>query len=100
MLMPTLLLPIEGDNLNNPDKVDTTLQMTEDQIIDNMLNKIRTDMKQYVTTNSKLAKQYGLKLFAYEGGAGLQSSRMPADKEPLVTALFHAVNRNPHERYI
>jgi len=28
---------IEGDNLNNPDKVDTTLQMTEDQI---MLNKI------------------------------------------------------------
>jgi len=42
-----------------------------------------------------LAKQYGLKLFAYEGGAGLQSSRMPADKEPLVTALFHAVNRNP-----
>lgn len=91
---------IEGDDLNNPDKVDTTLKMTEGQIIDNLLNKIRTDMKQYVTTNSKLAKQYGLKLFAYEGGAGLQSSRMPADKESKVTALFQAVNRNPRMKEV
>jgi len=40
---------IEGDNLNNPDKVDTTAN-DWDQIIDNMLNKIRTDMKTITTT--------------------------------------------------
>jgi len=54
-------------------------------------------MKQYVT-NSKLAKQYGLKLFAMKE----QVYKVPEcqHKEPKVTALFHAVNRNPHERSI
>ncbi len=85
----------DGNDLNNPDKVDKTLEMTEDQILDSMLNEIRTELKQDVTDNYNLTKRYGLKLFAYEGGTSLESSRMPADKEPKVTALFHAVNRNP-----
>jgi len=45
MLMPTLLL-IEGDNLNNPDKVDTTLQWLRIKSLI-MLNKIRTDEAMY-----------------------------------------------------
>ena len=87
-----------GNNLTDPAQVDTTLQMSEDQIIDNILNQIDNGIKQYVTDNYTQANQYGLKLFAYEGGAGLESSGMPADKEPQVTALFEAVNRNPRMR--
>ena len=90
----------DGDDLNNPEQVDQTLQMTEEQIIDNILNDIRTDTKQYLTENYNFTKRYNLKLFAYEGGAGLESSRMPADKEPQVTALFQAVNRNPRMREV
>ena len=86
---------LDGDNLNDPQQVDTVLQMTQDQIIDQILNHLRNGMKQYVKNNYNQAEQYGLKFFAYEGGAGLVSSSMPADKEPQVTALFEAVNRNP-----
>lgn len=59
---------------------------------------------QILATNStnpiRNIRQYGLKLFAYEGGAGLESSRMPADKETQITALFQAVNRNPRMREV
>ena len=89
---------LNGDDLNNPDKVDSTRKMNEDQIVNNIYNEIRTEIKQYITSNYKLANKYGLKLFAYEGGLGLDSSRMPADKEPQVTALFNSVNRNPRLR--
>ncbi len=88
----------DGGNLNDPAQVDTTLQMNENQIIDKISNHINNGMKQYVTDNYNQANQHGLRLFAYEGGAGLESSSMPADKEPQVTALFEAVNRNPRMR--
>lgn len=90
----------DGDDLNNPEKIDQTLEMKENQIIDNILNDIRTATKQYITDNYNFTNQHGLKLFAYEGGAGLESSRMPADKEPQVTALFQTVNRNPRMREV
>ena len=86
---------LDGDDLSNPNNVDTTLQMTANQIIDNILLEIRTEFEQYITTTYNLTHRYGLKLFAYEGGLHLVSSGMPADKEPQVTTLFQAVNRNP-----
>ena len=89
---------LDGDNLNDPAQVDTILQMTADQIIDKLSSQINNSMQQYVTNNYIQANQYGLKLFAYEGGMGLISANMPADKEPQVTALFEAVNRNPRLR--
>ena len=91
---------LDGDNLNDPNQVDKILQMTQDQIIDKLLNQISNGMQQYVTNNYEQANKYGLKLFAYEGGSGLISSSMPADKEPQVTALFEAVNRNPRMRNV
>ena len=90
----------DGDNLSDPANVDKLLQMSEDQVIDNILTEIPTDLKQGITNNYTLATKYGLKLFAYEGGGHLESSRMPADKEARVTALFHAVNRNPRMRKV
>lgn len=64
------------------------------------MHEVRTEIKQYITINYNLAARYGLKLFAYEGGPHLVSSIMPADKEPQVTALFHAVNRHPRMREV
>ena len=86
------------DDVNNPANANKTLQMTTEQIIDDTLNRINGGLKQNIIDNYNLTQRFGLKLIAYEGGLGLESSRMPADKEPQVTALFLAVNRHPRMR--
>jgi len=69
-----------------------------DQIIDNMLNKIRTDIS-HVTNNSKLAKQYGLKLFAMKVE---QVYKVP-ECQQIKNQLLHCFMPStaiPHERSI
>ena len=76
-------------------QVATTLTLSSDQIVDQMLANIRGDIKSWMTTNAALAKKYNLKLKAYEGGAGDSSSYFPADKVDAMTAVFVAAHNNP-----
>jgi hypothetical protein len=82
----------------DPAQVATTLTLSSDQIVDQMLADIRGDVKTAMTTNAALASQYKLTLKAYESGAGDSSSYFPADKIDAMTALFTSAHNNPRMR--
>ena len=84
----------------DPARVATTLTLTSDQIVDQMLAHIRGDIKSSMTANAALAAKYKLKLKAYESGAGDSSSYFPADKIDAMTALFMAAHNNPRMRSV
>jgi hypothetical protein len=76
-------------------QVATSLTLTSDQVVDQMLTSVRGDIKTWMTANAALAAKYKLKMKAYESGAGDSSSYFPADKQDAMTALFTAAHRNP-----
>ena len=84
----------------DPARVATTLTLTSDQIVDQMLVHIRGDIKSSMIANAALAAKYKLKLKAYESGAGDTSSYFPADKIDAMTALFMAAHNNPRMRSV
>jgi len=81
-----------------PANVATSLTLSSDQIVDQMLANIRGDIKSSMTANAALAARYKLKLKAYESGAGDSSSYFPVDKQDAMTALFMAAHTNPRMR--
>jgi hypothetical protein len=86
-------------DLNDVDMADITLQMTSDQIIDNMLLEIPTEIKQMFDSNyAVVTKRYGLDLLAYEGGFHLTSYQFSADQQAQMHDLFLAVNQSPRMR--
>ena len=70
---------------------------TPDQIIDELLNQIHTQIRQVDTENAALAKSFGVTLAAYEAGPHLYSYQFGAQTDQ-VTELFNSVNRNPRMR--
>jgi len=84
----------------DPARVATTLTLSSDQIVDQMLANIRGDIKTAMTANAALAAKYKLKLKAYESGAGDSSSYFPADKIDAMTALFIAAHNNQRMRAV
>jgi hypothetical protein len=82
----------------DPANVATTLTLSSDQIVDQMLAHIRGDIKSAMTNNAALAATYKLKLKAYESGAGDSSSYFPANKQDAMTALFVSAHSNPRMR--
>ena len=93
-IAPYFNAPAAGD----PAQVATTLTLSSDQVVDQMLANIRGDVKSWMTANAALAAKYKLKLKAYESGAGDSSSYFPADKIDAMTALFMAAHNNPRMR--
>jgi len=84
----------------DPAQVATTLTLSSDQIVDQMLANIRGDVKSAMANNAALAAKYKLKLEAYESGAGDSSSYFPADKVDAMTALFVSAHNNPRMRAV
>ncbi|MEO7338404.1 MAG: Ig-like domain-containing protein, partial [Caldimonas sp.] len=78
--------------------VSASLRLSSDAIVDQMLASIRGDIKNWIVANAALAKQYGLKMKAYESGPGDTTWYFPADKIDAMTAQFAAANRNPRMR--
>ncbi len=78
----------------DPANVATTLTLSSDQIVDQMLANIRGDIKAWMTTNAALAAKYKLRLNAYESGPGDSTSYFPADKQDAMTAVFVAAHNN------
>lgn len=86
-------------DLNDVDMVNATLKMTPDQIIDNMLLEIPTEIKQMFDSNYAVAtKHYGLDLLAYEGGSHLTSYQFLGAQQAQMHDLFLAVNQSPRMR--
>lgn len=89
-----------GGEINDRDKVDSTLKLSPDQIIDQILTEVRTSLKRNVAENAAVTQKYKVALVAYEGGSHLTSQQMPEDKEAKVTDLFIAANRHPRMREV
>lgn len=77
--------------------LDHTLKATPDQVIEAMRQGILKS-NELIVASSKLAKKYGLRLFAYEGGQDLSAHWVPSDKEKPLNALFLAASRSPRMR--
>jgi len=91
----------DGDgwsDINDVDRVNITINMTADQIIDGMLKEMPTEIKTMFDKSASTAKRFGLDLVSYEGGAHLTSYQFPDDKVARMTDLFTEVNRNPRMR--
>ena len=91
----------DGDgwsDINDVDRVNITINMTADQIIDGMLKELPTEIKTMFDKSASTAKRFGLDLVSYEGGAHLTSYQFPDDKVARMTDLFTEVNRNPRMR--
>jgi hypothetical protein len=82
----------------DPAQVATTLTLSSDQIVDQMLVNVRGDIKSWMSRNADLAAKYHLKLKAYESGPGDSTSYFPADKQDAMTALFVSAHNNPRMR--
>jgi hypothetical protein len=79
-------------------QVATSLTLSSDQVVDQMVASVRGDIKSWMTANAALARKYGLKMKAYESGPGDSTSYFPADKQDAMTALFVAAHNNPRMR--
>ena len=79
----------------DPANVATSLGLTSDQVVDQMLADIRGEVTSWMQANAALARQYKLKLKAYESGSGNTTYQFPSANQAAMTALFTAANRNP-----
>jgi len=90
-----------GDSdLNDVKRADLILNMSVDQIIDNLLVGMTTRVKPTLDKNYKVSQQYGLPLYAYEGGTHLTTHQFPDDKRDRLTQLYTQVNRHPRMREV
>jgi hypothetical protein len=82
-------------------QVNTTLGLSSDAIVDQMLVSIRGNVKTWIAANAALARKYKLKMEGYESGVGNTTGTFPADKQDAMTALMQTANRNPrmHDVY-
>jgi hypothetical protein len=69
--------------------------MSESQVLDALLADIEGPVRGWIADNARVARTYGVRLVAYEGGQHLVSAYVQPQYEPAVTRLFHAVNRHP-----
>lgn len=69
--------------------------MSESQVLDALSADIEGPVRGWIEANARVAQSYGVRLIAYEGGQHLETSALPSSTEPIVTRLFHAVNRHP-----
>ena len=89
------IAPYFGNGFGRPNVAATTANWTLDELFDNLQGEVRGENKtKEIGQHAAIAKEYGLKLLAYEGGQHLVGSGGAQNNEQLMT-LFHAANRDP-----
>jgi hypothetical protein len=86
--------PYFGHEHGDPKAAPATVRMTPDQLLDALEKEIDGPNRDLIRKQADLAKKYGLKLMAYEGGQHLAGHGGAENNEEL-TKLFHAANRHP-----
>ena len=71
------------------------VSMTETQLLDALEDEIETSTRGFIEANARVARTYGVRLAAYEGGQHLVSADVQPQYEAAVTRLFTSVNRHP-----
>lgn len=86
-----------NSDLNDAKRADAIAKMSVDQIVENLLAGI-PGLQPMLDDNVKVAKRFGLPLYAYEGGPHLTAYQFPDDKIEPITKLFAQANRHPKMR--
>jgi len=87
-------------DLNDAKRADAILNMSVEQVVDSLMTGITTEVKPMLDANHKVAQQFGLPLYAYEGGSHLTAHQFPEDKVEPITQLFAKANRHPRMREV
>ncbi|OHB65668.1 MAG: hypothetical protein A2Y77_17485 [Planctomycetes bacterium RBG_13_62_9] len=87
------IAPYFGNALGDPKRQNEVAQMTVDQVLDKCAEYIEEGNKT-VAEQSRIAKERGLRLVAYEAGQHLVGHG-GAENNKTLEDLFHAANRHP-----
>jgi hypothetical protein len=89
------------DDPGNPETMDRIAALSVEKLLDSQLANVKKGgcAEQQVTENAKVARSYGLKLIAYEGGQHLVGY-FGAENNDKLTELFIAANRHPRMKEI
>lgn len=69
--------------------------MSETRLLDLLAEEIETTTRGFIEAYARLARSYGVRLVAYEGGQHLVSADVQPQYLDAVTRLFMSVNRSP-----
>jgi hypothetical protein len=89
------IAPYFGGYLSGGDPAQRAA-MSESQVLDALSADIEGPVRQWIEANAGVARTFGVRLVAYEGGQHLESSAVPASHEAAITGLFQRANR--HQR--
>jgi hypothetical protein len=81
--------------LRDGDRYPAIAKMTTEEALAAMDGEAKTKMRTLFEAHAAIARRYGVELIVYEGGPGIESSRVPDPYQTAVTGLFTAVNRHP-----
>ena len=89
------IAPYFGGKIGDPKTQDEVSGWSVDHLLDELEGEVNGDNKtKSIAPHAQIARQYGLKLLAYEGGQHLVG-RAAAQKNEKLNELFYAANRNP-----
>lgn len=86
--------PYFGHSFGSPETLSATLALTPAELIDALRREVQGDIRQQLAGTQAVARQFGLRMLAYEGGQHL-AGFWGAENDERLTALFHAANRHP-----
>ncbi|MCJ9669480.1 MULTISPECIES: hypothetical protein [unclassified Neorhizobium] len=87
------IAPYFGGGFGAPDRQEEVSRWSLNRLFSALENEVETDNKKTIQEQAAIAKQYGVKLYAYEGGQHLVGSSGAENNERL-TNLFVAANRD------
>lgn len=87
------IAPYFGGGLGAPERVQEVALWSLNRLFSELETEIETDNKGFIQSQAAIAKQYGVKLYAYEGGQHLVGHGGAENNERL-TDLFISANRD------
>lgn len=86
--------PYFGHEHGDPKNAEKSARLKPEQLLDALEKEIDGPNRNLIRKQSELAKKFGLRLIAYEGGQHL-AGHGGAENNAELTKLFHAANRHP-----
>jgi hypothetical protein len=86
--------PYFGYEFGDPKTADATARMSPDQLLDALEKEVNGPNREVIRKQAGVARKFGLKLIAYEGGQHLVGY-LGAENNEALAKLFQAANRHP-----
>jgi hypothetical protein len=87
------IAPYFGGGLGSPERAQEVAQWSLDRLFTELENEIQNGNRGFIQVQAAVARHYGVKLYAYEGGQHLVGHG-GAENDDTLTNLFIAANRD------